>query len=382
MNESTTLIFELFVLCGICTGFCLYYLINLANRYNLLAESNERTSHFGEVPSIGGIAFFINFLIALGVTQFFGDWNTGMALMIGTSIIVFVGIRDDILDLPIRRKLPLQLFAIILVLFMSGLKIEGLYGFLYIDQVPAWISYPLSFLLVLFFMQAYNLIDGIDGHAASIGIIIFGSFSVFFWLIQDYLFLTISAVSLVGLLVYLCYNLSKLYKIFMGDTGTLLIGFLIGFSIIRILSYTPEQVAVLPFRGQFLPVLLLAILFVPIFDVFRVMIVRKRSGKPIFSPDRNHVHHVLTDAGFSHRRASFFSASFSLSFAFVIFLIIQSESVILLGIAVLIFLLLVNLLLIRLGKTYRAKKLKVLIRKPVMKYSKLFKALGLYNFLV
>ncbi|PQB04250.1 hypothetical protein BST85_04525 [Aureitalea marina] len=360
----------------------MYYLINLANRYNLLAESNERTSHFGEVPSIGGIAFFINFLIALGVTQFFGDWNTGMALMIGTSIIVFVGIRDDILDLPIRRKLPLQLFAIILVLFMSGLKIEGLYGFLYIDQVPAWISYPLSFLLVLFFMQAYNLIDGIDGHAASIGIIIFGSFSVFFWLIQDYLFLTISAVSLVGLLVYLCYNLSKLYKIFMGDTGTLLIGFLIGFSIIRILSYTPEQVAVLPFRGQFLPVLLLAILFVPIFDVFRVMIVRKRSGKPIFSPDRNHVHHVLTDAGFSHRRASFFSASFSLSFAFVIFLIIQSESVILLGIAVLIFLLLVNLLLIRLGKTYRAKKLKVLIRKPVMKYSKLFKALGLYNFLV
>lgn len=381
MGVTQTLILELLVLCGICTGFSLFYLIRLANRFNLLATSNERTSHMGKVPSIGGIAFFINFVLACVVTRFFGDWTNGIPLLIGAIIIVFVGVQDDIKDLSIGKKLPVQVLAVLLVLMFSTLKIEGLYGFLYIHDIPQWLSYPLSLLLVLFFMQAYNLIDGIDGHAAGIGMVIFGSFTFFFWYIKDYLFLTLSAVALIGLTVYLWYNFSNIYKIFMGDTGSLLMGYLIGFCTIRILSYSSGQLELLPFEAQYLPVLLLAILFVPIFDVVRVMIIRRKQGKPVFSPDRNHVHHVLTDAGLSHRRASFLSSAFSFSFIFIVYLIIQTNSLILLMLSGILFLLLINVILLRMNRSYGARKWKVRIRRPVHKYARTFKALGLYNFL-
>lgn len=381
MGVTQTLILELLVLCGVATGFSLFYLIRLANRFNLLALSNERTSHVGKVPSIGGLAFFINFLIACGVSRFFGDWTTGIPLLMGAIIIVFVGVRDDMYDLSISRKLPLQVIAILAVLLMSSLKIESMYGFLYIYDIPDWIGYPLSLLLVLFFMQAYNLIDGIDGHAAGIGMVIFGSFSLFFWFIRDYFFLTLSSVALVGLIVYLWYNFSNIYKIFMGDTGTLLMGYFIGFCTIRILSYDPSSLQMLPFQGHYLPVLLMAILFVPIFDVLRVMIIRRKQGKQVFSPDRNHVHHVLTDAGLSHRRASFLSSAFSMSFAFIVYLIIQTNSLILLLLAGVLFLLFINVILLRMNRSFGARRWKVKIRRPVHKYSRTFKAIGLYNFL-
>jgi UDP-N-acetylmuramyl pentapeptide phosphotransferase/UDP-N-acetylglucosamine-1-phosphate transferase len=318
----------------------------------------------------------------MGVTQFFGDTSVGWPLLASATVIVCVGIWDDLRDLSILKKLPFQVLAIVAVLLWSPLKLETLHGFLYVDQISPWLSYPLSALLVLFFMQAYNLIDGIDGHAASIGIVIFGCFGTLFWMMQDFLFLTISAVLVAGLVVYLWYNFSNIYKIFMGDTGTLLIGFFIGFSLLRIFSYSPGTIEQLPFDGRFLPVLLSAVLFVPTFDVIRVMIVRRRERKPVLSPDRNHVHHVLTDAGLSHRRASFLSASFSLSFILIVFLIIQSQSIVLLSFAAVLFILLVNLILLRLNGSFRARRMKVAMRKPVQKYSRLFKALGLYNFFV
>ena len=190
-------------------------------------------------------------------------------------------------------------------------EIESFHGFFGIYNIPIWLSIPLALLIMITIINAYNLVDGIDGLAASISTVALSCFAIcFFWIGRNFLALT--AVSMIGsLLGFLIFNLSEKRKIFMGDTGSLVIGFLLAVLSIRLLALD-EGLSQLPFNSQYVPLMMGTFILIPLFDVLRVFSIRILQGNSPFLPDRNHIHHVVIDKfKWSHRRTAFSISVFS-----------------------------------------------------------------------
>ena len=279
----------------------------LVRKYRLLDVPVNRSSHKLAVPSFGGIAFFVNIILVMGAYGIYGFSKIGLIYLISVSVVFAIGFLDDINNWSFKIKVPLELFAIFLFLWGTGISITDFHGFFFINEVPVLVGTVMSAFIILFLMQAYNLIDGIDGFASVIGMVIFGSFSVLFWMLQDYFMLTLCITIFGSLFTFIWFNISKSRKIFMGDTGTLILGFTIGIATVKLLGLSATEITALPFQITALPYILLSILFIPVYDTLRVMLIRKLKGRPIFSADRNHLHHLITDYGWSHRRTSLVS---------------------------------------------------------------------------
>jgi UDP-N-acetylmuramyl pentapeptide phosphotransferase/UDP-N-acetylglucosamine-1-phosphate transferase len=177
--------------------------------------------------------------------------------------------------------------------------------------------------LILAFINAFNLIDGIDGMSSITGIVISACFGFLFYKLQLFFFMFISAALISMLLAFLRYNFSSKKKIFMGDTGSLVIGLVLGLLTLKLLTLETETVNYLSIQRKELPLLLLIILIVPAFDLCRVTFIRLKKRVSIFSPDRNHIHHLLIDSGLSHKKASLLSGFTNLFFAIAMYLSIQ-----------------------------------------------------------
>jgi UDP-N-acetylmuramyl pentapeptide phosphotransferase/UDP-N-acetylglucosamine-1-phosphate transferase len=158
--------------------------------------------------------------------------------------------------------------------------------------------------MMLTIINAYNLIDGIDGLASTVAIIIFSIYAMIFFA-TDLHFYFLLCLSLIGiLLAYLYYNFSSTKKIFMGDTGSLIIGFCIGVCTLKFLAMDAALFSHFSFQPENKLIVIAAILWVPLFDMFRVIGVRLLNKKSPFYPDRNHMHHILIDTGLSHFKAT------------------------------------------------------------------------------
>ena len=271
----------------------------------LMDEPNNRSSHSKSIPSLGGIAFFIIFIFGLYFNDQFDEFNVAMSILPGITLMFFFGLKDDLVSLSARVKFSGQILACLFVLFHYKFEIESFQGFFGIYNIPIWVSIPLALLIMLTIINAYNLVDGIDGLAASMSAVALTCFAVcFFWIGRNFLALT--AVTMIGALVgFLFFNLSERRKIFMGDTGSLVIGFLLAVLSIRLLALD-DGLSGLPFNSKYVPLLMGTFNLIPLFDVLRVFSVRIFQGKSPFSPDRSHVHHVIIDRfKWSHRRTSF-----------------------------------------------------------------------------
>jgi UDP-N-acetylmuramyl pentapeptide phosphotransferase/UDP-N-acetylglucosamine-1-phosphate transferase len=251
-----------------------------------------------------------------------------------------IGLKDDLARSTPSAKILGEIVAIFFILFNPNLHIPSLEGFLSIYEIPPFFSHILIILTILTIINAYNLIDGIDGLAASIGVTIFSIYALIFYVIGLYFYFLLS-LSLIGmLLAFLRYNISNSDKIFMGDTGSLIIGFSISFLTLKFLSIDPLQFNHFTFLPENKIIVVVAILCIPLFDTFRVIVVRLLNKKSPFYPDRNHMHHVLIDNGFSHYNASLFLAGSN--YIIVLILIYGSSlfnSYIMLGILILIYML-------------------------------------------
>jgi UDP-GlcNAc:undecaprenyl-phosphate/decaprenyl-phosphate GlcNAc-1-phosphate transferase len=290
---------------------------------NLATPINKRSSHNGIVASFGGVAFFISFLIVLNLLQLLhiNILNANLILM-GLTVLFVVGLKDDLVMSSPRVKLLGQLIAILLVLFIPEIHIGSAFGFLNIGNLYYGFSLAIAAFVVLGSINAYNLIDGIDGLAGIIGIIIFACYGLIFYLTQQYLYFYISLCGVAVLIAFLRYNLaSGTKKIFMGDTGSLIIGYLIGILTLKFLAYNPMSYINVGFKPENSLILVLAILFIPIFDTARVIICRLLKGKSPFYADRDHSHHVLIDLGFSHLRASLVLGSLNIFVIVLLFLL-------------------------------------------------------------
>ncbi len=270
--------------------FAIPTIVDVAHKKKLLDVPNNRTMHELLTPRLGGLALFAGFISAITI---FGKVDYGIQyLLAGCVLIFFIGLKDDIVSVSAAKKFIIQVLAAGIVMFMADLRITSFQGVFGIFLIDPGTSYMLTFIVIIGITNAINLIDGIDGLAGAIVSVCCLSFGIYFFLSEDKYVTPYSfvAFSLLGSIVgFLRYNLFKA-KIFMGDTGSLVCGFIV--SVLAIKFIESKVIA------NTSPVAV-AILFIPIVDTIRVFMLRILSGKSPFTPDRNHVHHRLIGIGFS-----------------------------------------------------------------------------------
>jgi UDP-N-acetylmuramyl pentapeptide phosphotransferase/UDP-N-acetylglucosamine-1-phosphate transferase len=321
MLISSEIMFFILFLGSLIGSFYLYpKVIQLANSKRLTAEFNNRSSHIVRTPNIGGLVFFIAMVFGVYLTREFDISDIGYSLIVGMVVLLFVGLKDDLMVIGPRTKSFFQLLAIMLILINPGFHVQSFHGFLGIYEIPLLIGIPFSAFVMLSIINAYNFIDGIDGLAGIVGIIILGFLGFLFYTMELYLYTAMSFVVSGSILAFLRFNLSKNQKIFMGDTGSMLLGFFIGSAVIRLFSLDPQYLVDLPIAIENIHLLSLAVLIVPFFDSIRVTWIRLSEGKSFFQADRNHIHHILIDHfRFTHLQASLLIGGGNLIFTSIFF---------------------------------------------------------------
>lgn len=287
-------------------------IITISRLKNLMDVPGERSSHGVKTPTLGGVAIFAAVLIGYFVTQ--GLWpskegdNVINLTIVAIVILFFLGVKDDILVLSPAKKMLLQVASSALLIFGSDLRINTFFGIFNVYELPYWVSIGLSIFIFIALINAMNLIDGIDGLAGSISFLASFIFGIWFYLNSQYAFVFLSAAVCGSLLGFLKFNFSKTRKVFMGDTGSLILGFILTMFAIKFINMNdainPNRSIHYPYGSA--PILAIIVLVIPIFDTLRVFIIRILNKKSPFEGDRNHLHHILVDSGFSHMQASFF----------------------------------------------------------------------------
>ena len=285
------------------TWFTIPSVINISRLKNLCAAPNNRTSHFNSIPTLGGIAVFVG--LVLSTVIFAGPYFKFELKYIfaGLLILFAIGIKDDILIIDPVKKLAGQIFAIVLIAVFAGIRITNLYGLFHIGQLPYVASILLTVFVFIVIINGFNLIDGIDGLASGIGILTSTVFGLWFWM-TGYMACTILSFSLVGTLTaFFYFNVfSKTNKIFLGDTGSMIIGFVMGVLACRFLQF--ELFAQGSTAIPSAPTVVCGALIVPLFDSLRVFVLRVKQGNSPFKADRQHIHHRLLQLGCTHLEAT------------------------------------------------------------------------------
>lgn len=305
-------------------------IIALVEYKKLMDKPNSRSSHKQTTPTLGGVSFFYVLVFALFFLKSWGDYDEAIYFIPGLTILFMVGLKDDLVVLSPYSKLIAQLISVIFILSNDSFTINTLNGFFGIYEIPIYVYYVVGAFMMVTIINAYNLIDGIDGLAAIIGIVILIIYATIFYMTKEYFYLLVSLTLNGCLIAFLKYNLSPRdsnQKIFMGDTGSLIVGFIISTLTLKFLALSPESIENLPFLIENIPLIAISILIVPLFDTARVFTIRIASKRSPFSADRNHTHHILIDYfKISHQKASFIIGAFNLIFVYL-FIILGSSSI-------------------------------------------------------
>lgn len=338
------------------TYFLIPKIISVARYKRLMDNPNERSSHRRSTPNLGGIAFYITIMLSFYFLDQADRYNTIPSLLPGLTILFIMGLKDDLTVLSARTKFMSQIVASLFLLVHFKYEIYSLNGFMGIQSLNPYLSAFLALFLMVAIINAFNLIDGIDGLASIIGMIIFVLYGILFYRTHSYFIFGLSLVMVGSLAAFLRYNFSNRMKIFMGDTGSMLVGFIIAAMSIRLLSLPKEEILHLPFRPENVPFVAAAILIIPLYDMTRVFIIRLLNKKGPFYPDRNHIHHILIDQlHFTHAKASILLGLCNIAFLLFIHYLSIHFSVYVLTAVFLTILLLLTILLQQLKKTQRYK---------------------------
>jgi len=278
-------------------------IVKLAKAKGLCALPNGRTSHSGAIPTLGGIAIFAGFVIAALLFSAYTPFPELPYIIASCLLIFFCGLKDDVFIISPISKIATQVFSAAIIICFTNIQITNIHGFMGITVIPYVFSFFLTMFVIIVIINSFNLIDGIDGLASAIGIVCSFAFGLWFLLVGNYHYAILS-VSLAGALIgFLKFNLSKgQNKIFMGDTGSLLIGFIVSVLVIQFNELNLSTKGV--YKIEATPAISIAILILPLYDTLRVMIVRVIRKQSPFKADRSHIHHKLLDLGYSHLQAT------------------------------------------------------------------------------
>jgi UDP-N-acetylmuramyl pentapeptide phosphotransferase/UDP-N-acetylglucosamine-1-phosphate transferase len=340
---------------------------SIALKLNLSDAPDDRSSHTAPVPTFGGVIFYVSYIVILFFAQNLDVNHVSVTLLASISVLFFTGLLDDFRNLSPKIKFLFQIIGVAILMFQPDFRIVSLHGFLGVYEIPMAISVAGSMFFLLALINAFNLIDGIDGLSGITGIIIASFYSFMLFNLGYYFYLSISLATIGTLLAFLRFNFSIKRKIFMGDTGSLVIGLVLGLLTLKLMAVGDAAHNSLSFNRSQLPLFLAGVLFIPTLDTIRVMLLRFTRGVSMFKPDRNHIHHILIDFGFSHRKASFCIGFINFIVASIMFYVTQQFTIVIsLLILISMFFIAFTVLFI-MNKNQTAIRLKVKIRKSMVK---------------
>jgi len=257
-----------------------------------------RKQHDHGIPRLGGVAIFISFTITILLFSYMDKSFTISYLLISAIIMFAMGLKDDLSGVHSSTKFFIQFIVSLILVVLGNIRLTSMYGVFGISDLPYVVSVILSILIILLIVNAFNLIDGIDGLAGITGIIANGSFAAMFIYMHHYQLAIISLAMVGAIAGFLKFNITPA-KLFMGDTGSLLIGLISVVMAIKLIELNKFSAINSP-ELYSVPALTVAILIVPIFDTLRVFFIRITSGVSPFTADRNHIHHRMLKLGFTH----------------------------------------------------------------------------------
>lgn len=299
----------LLIIPAVLTAFVICYvsmpvIIKVAELKNLIdTPDGNRKVHGKIMPTLGGIGIFSAFIISYSVWGQASDLVSYPFFIAALFMLFLIGVKDDILVLSRTKKVLVQVGASLLLVIGGGVVLTDLGGIFGLGEIPWLAGVALSVLIMVAVVNSFNLIDGIDGLAGGIGIIVSSILGIWFWG-AGFLSLGILAFALAGALVgFLTFNMHPA-RIFMGDTGSMAAGFILGFLALEFLTLN----ATMGGEGWHIAnahVFAVSILIVPVVDTLRVTVLRSLRGKSPFMADRNHTHHKLIDTGMPPHFAAF-----------------------------------------------------------------------------
>lgn len=311
------------VLSAICGMAFTPLILKFCKKKHLYDMPNVRKVHKNPIPRLGGVVFIPSMVVSVLITfEFLSQQYHSPIIQLNISSVYFVvslfiiyltGIVDDIIGLNAPIKLTLQIVSGV-ILTLTGFYINNLHGLFGIYELPQWTGSILTVFMIVFVCNAINLIDGIDGLAASLSIIGLCGFCFLYAQLGLITYCVLICGTIGCLLSYLYFNVfgsaEKGLKIFMGDSGSLTLGFLLGFLFINysIKAASPSDVH----NGSF--AIAWSLLIIPVFDVVRVFFLRIKNHRSPFLPDKNHIHHRLLAAGLTQHQALVTLIAFSFVF--------------------------------------------------------------------
>lgn len=278
-------------------------IIRVSNAKHLFDEIDRRKVHKSKIPTLGGAAIFMGLIISTLVAENGFELAQIKYLLAGIILVFFIGLKDDILILAPKKKLLVEVLAACIIIFLGDFRFTSLHGILGVYEIGYFWSVLLSLIAIIGITNAYNLIDGIDGLASGVAMVATLFFGVWFYLSGYPEYAVLSFALLGSLVAFFRFNVfGKKNKLFMGDSGSLIIGLLISALVIRF-----NELNLLPgglYNVKAAPAISLAVIIVPVIDTLRVFFLRILKGHSPFKPDKNHVHHWLLSLTNNHLKTT------------------------------------------------------------------------------
>lgn len=272
----------------------------------------NRKLHTSPIPSLGGLGIFAGFVLSSMVMIPFESAPDFQYYFAAALVIFFLGLKDDILDISAINKFIGQALAAFLIIYKGNIQIQSMHGFLGIEELPPMFSLLFTYLTVIVIVNSFNLIDGVDGLASSLALMAALIFGIYFGAVKMVPYSILSFALAGSLIAFLIFNFQPA-KIFMGDTGSLLLGLMNAVLVIKFINVAQKPDTPFPIEASSAAIGF-SILMIPLLDTLRVFAIRITHRRSPFSPDRNHIHHLLLDRGMSHRAVTMTLVAVNLAF--------------------------------------------------------------------
>ena len=298
------------ILCSfLLTFYTIPTVVKISRRKNLMDEPGSRSSHLRKIPNLGGISMFYSLAVCASIFAF-ELFEMYKFLFASLVILLYIGVMDDIVVMRAYKKLFAQIVVTSLMVIGSDVRIRSFFGLFGIYELNYFFSVAMSIFTFIVLINAFNLIDGIDGLAGGYSILCSAMFGISYYRLGEYNYplVVLSGVIIGSAIGFLYFNLSNYRnnKIFMGDTGSMILGFLLAFTAICFIDiFIDKKLPEIPrYYLQSAPAIAMAILILPIIDTLNVFMIRICNGKSPLVADKNHIHHSLLKLGLTHRRST------------------------------------------------------------------------------
>ena len=271
-------------------------LVKIAHMKSIVDNPDARKLNKVPVPVLGGVGVFFGIMFSLSVAGYYVEgMNIQFELIIAMLIMLYTGVGDDILQLSPRLRFALQIFVVCLMMFLGGIYIDDFHGLWGIGELPWYIAVTLTIFSCVGIINSINLIDGVDGLCSGYGVFASLAFAFCFLRMGDVSYAILAFAVAGAIFPFMLHNMfGERYKMFLGDGGSLVLGFICSLYVMRVIQSGNEVVSESTIS------LTLAVLAIPVFDTLRVMTARIVAKRSPFSPDKTHLHHMFIRLGYSH----------------------------------------------------------------------------------